>query len=364
MTTLDRRARNRALLARQLLLERSERPVLDAVEHLGGLQAQAPLAPYAGLWARLAGFRPALLAGALLDRQVVRLALMRSTVHLVTAPDCLAVRPLVAPVLDRALAATDGRRLAGADRGAVTTAARHIVEDRPCTGAQLGALLHERWPEHDPEALASAARAWLPLVQLPPRGVWGRGGLPVLTTAEAWLGRAVPPPLTVDGLVLRDLAAFGPAGVLDVQTWSGLARLGEVVDRLRPGLVAFRDEAGGELFDLPDAPRPGPDVAAPARLLPEYDNLLVSHRDRSHVIPAADRERFTATGAFGLGSVLVDGSYRGTWRISRTPGTATLVVTPFRGLSGRDEAAVVREGGQLLAFAAADRSHDVRIAGT
>jgi hypothetical protein len=159
-------------------------------------------------------------------------------------------------------------------------------------------------------------------------------------------------------LVTRYLAAFGPATVPDIQTWSWLTRLREVVERLRPSLRTFRDESGRELFDLPDAPRPDPDTPAPPRFLPQYDNLLLSHADRSRVIAGEHRSRM-----FTRGSFLVNGFVRGTWRISRDNDNATLVAEPFRPIRAADRAALLEEGRGLLAFVAAEAStHDVRVA--
>ena len=182
---LTQRALNRALLSRQLLLDRVDLPdeagrrravVIQAVEHLVGLQAQAPFPPYYGLWSRLGGFRPEDLATLLTDRSVVRIALMRGTIHLVSARDCLPLRSLVQPVLDRGLRGSFGNQLAGVDPAAVATAGRELVESEPMTFSQLGAALAERWPDHSPAALAQAVRAYVPLVQVPPRAVWGRAG--------------------------------------------------------------------------------------------------------------------------------------------------------------------------------------------
>ncbi|HEX2036936.1 MAG TPA: winged helix DNA-binding domain-containing protein, partial [Chloroflexota bacterium] len=266
---LSRRALNRATLARQLLLSRRQLPVAQAIEHLVGLQAQTPHTWYVGLWTRLEGFRPPLVADLLAERRVVRLALMRSTIHLVTARDCLFLRPLVQPVIERSMNGNFGRSLAGVDAAALAAAGRALVEERPLTFTELGKRLAERWPGRDPAALAQAVRAWVPLVQVPPRGLWGTSGQARHTSAESWLGRPLDPAPSLEELVVRYLAAFGPAGVMDMQTWSGLTRLGEVVEGLRPRLVTFRDEQGRELFDLPDAPRPDPDTPAPPRFL--YD---------------------------------------------------------------------------------------------
>lgn len=205
-------------------------------------------------------------------------------------------------------------------------------------------------------------RNLLPMVQVPPRAVWGRSGQPVLSTAQVWLGGEVGRRLTIDELVLRYLAAFRPASVPDVQTWCGLTSLQEVVDRLRPQLREFADEHGRALFDLPDAPRPDCDENAPVRFVPEYDNLLLSHADRTRVMAEEVRKRviFSVNGVFP-GTVLVDGFVRGTWRVDRSAGAATLLVTPYRRLSKRHEATVGAEGARLLRFAAPGADHEVRV---
>ncbi|HEY1014461.1 MAG TPA: winged helix DNA-binding domain-containing protein, partial [Herpetosiphonaceae bacterium] len=272
---LGQRALNRALLARQLLLERAELPALAAIERLAGMQAQAPDPPYVGLWTRLAGFEAGELSGLIRERRAVRIALMRSTIHLVSDEDCLLFRPLLQPVLERGLRGTYGRQLAGLEPAEVAAAARPLVEEQPRTFQELGTLLKERWPERDAHALGQAARCWLPLVQVPPRGLWGESGPAAHLWAERWLGRpleADPPP---ERLILRYLAAFGPASVADIQKWSGLTGLRQPVEALRPRLAVFRDERGRELFDLPEAPRPDPATPAPARFLPEFDNTLL-----------------------------------------------------------------------------------------
>ena len=293
------------------------------------MQAQVPLQPYFGLWSRLDAFDPSELAELITRRLVVRVALMRNTVHLVTAADCLALRPLIQPVMDRDLRGntTYTPKIAGLDLTELAAAGRSAVEDEPRTGKQLGRPLRERWPDRDPTALVWAVRDLLPLVQVPPRGLWGVGGLTTLTSAEAWLGRrwlALRPSL--GGMVRRYLAAFGPANVMDVQEWSGLTRLGAVVERLRPELHVFRDERGTELFDLPGAPRPHPDTPAPPRFLPEYDNLLVSHADRSRVVSDDYRKRFASPNGVGPGCVLVDGMVCAMWTLNRRDGTAVLQI--------------------------------------
>ena len=351
---LGRRELNRALLERQLLLRRSEVSAFDAIEHLVGMQAQSPLAPYVGLWTRLEGFQPDELVQLMSDREVVRIALMRNTVHLVSAEDCLMLRPLTQVIFDRDLHVntTFAPRLRGMDVGALAAAGRALVEERPRTNAELGALLRERWPDRDAASLVFAIRSQVPLVQVPPRGIWEKGGQVTCTSAEAWLGRSLHADPSPDAMVMRYLAAFGPATVKDVQQWCGLTRLREVVERLRLRLMTFRDEAGNELFDLPDAPRPDPDTPAPVRFLPEYDNLLVSHADRSRVISEADLKTVRATERLVRGSVLVDGFFRGLWQIKRQRGVAALHIESYGPLSNHDRDTLAEEGAHLLTFAA------------
>lgn len=361
---LGRRALGRALLARQLLLRRGTLPALDAVEHLVGLQAQAPNPPYVGLWSRLDGFRIEQLSALVESRQLVRIALLRSTIHLVTARDCLRLRPLVQPVLDRGVTTgRHARQLAGVDPVELTAAGRALVEERPRTYGELGTLLSERWPGPDPASLAAAVRTWVPLVQVPPRGMWGMSGQAAHTSAEVWLGRPLDRGADLDELVLRYLAAFGPATIADVQVWSGLTRLREVAERLRPRLLVLHDEQGRELLDLPDAPRPEPDVPAPVRLLAEFDNLTLSHADRTRVIADEHRRRIATKNGMVPGLVLVDGQVRGTWRITRARSIATLTVSPFAPLTAADGEAATAEGADLLRFAAGQaESYDVRVA--
>jgi Winged helix DNA-binding domain len=353
---LDARALNRATLQRQLLVCRSTMPAAEAIEHLVAMQSQVPAAPYYGLWSRLVGFTPDELAKLIEDRAAVRISLLRGTIHLVTARDCVELRPLLQPLHDRFLQAIFGSRRDLADVERITAAGRELVEQQPRTFAELGRLLAQRWPDHPPNALSLTVRAMLPLVQVPPRGIWGASGPAAHTTAEAWLGRPLATDSSLERLVLRYLAAFGPASVKDMQTWSGLPRLGEVVDGLRPRLRAFRDEGGAELLDLPDAPRPDPDTPIPVRLLPEYDNCLRSHADRSRVISPQIRPLLATKNDAPRPTVLIDGFVAGTWKLAIKRGTARLIVEPFRQLFKTDVEALEREGAGLLEFAAPDAS--------
>jgi hypothetical protein len=312
---------------------------LDTVSHLVGMQAQVPLNPYHGLWSRLEGFDPHELSRLLLDRKVVRIVVMRGTIHLVTAEDCLILRPLSQPVLDKELARHPlyGPALRGVDLEPALAYARQLLAERPRTGGQLRAAFAERFPDLDAAALAYACRNHLAFIQVPPRGVWGRSGGVTSTTAEAWLGRSVQENPSIDAVMLRYLGAFGPASVADAATWSRLTGLREVFEGLRPQLRTFGDDRGRELFDLPDAPRPDPDTPAPPRFLPEYDNVLLSHDDRSRFSGGT----FAAPGPVH-GTVLVDGYVCGTW--ARDGSTLTVTHT------GDATEELEAEGLQLLRF--------------
>ncbi|HEY6650051.1 MAG TPA: winged helix DNA-binding domain-containing protein [Mycobacterium sp.] len=350
MTLLPLRALNRATLGRQLLLQRSPMSVIDAIERLIGMQAQAPFAPYYGLWSRLERFTGEDLSRLLTARKAVRIVLMRGTIHLVTAKDCHRLRPLVQPALDRMLRAnaTHGKPLAAIDVSAVVDAARQLLDAEALTPGEVGARLAERWPDTPPGALAEAARSLLPLVQVPPRALWQRSGQVRLTTATAWLGKPRTKPLTIDDLVMRYLAAFGPASAADVQTWSGLTRLSEVLQRLT--LARFKSEGGQTLYDIPDAPRPEPDLPAPVRLVAPFDNLLLSHADRTRVISEEHRKRlFSGKNGVFPGTVLIDGFVAGTWELLGKGESTSMRVTPYVDLDVADQ--VVVEGNRLLEHA-------------
>jgi len=349
---LGPRELNRATLERQMLLRRRKLSAVEAIERLVGMQAQAPTPPYVGLWTRLEDFRPDELARLILERRAVRIALMRNTVHLVSARDCLALRPLMQPVFDRGLYAIRANRanLEGVDTKALIAAGRELLEERPRTAKELGELLQERWLDRDPASLARAIRHLVPLVQVPPRGVWGKSGPAAHTTAEAWLGRPFDPAPSLEETVLRYLGAFGPATVMDVQTWSGLTRLDEVIERIRPRLRTFRDERSKELFDLPEAPRLDPDTPAPPRFLPEFDNLILSHADRTRVIAEEYRKVIASKNGMVPATFLVDGFVRGTWKTERTRGKATLEIKPFEPLAKKDSDALAEEGERLIRF--------------
>jgi len=381
-------ALNRALLARQQLLERTDVPALDVVDRLVGLQAQNAWSPYVGLWSRVAGFRHDELADALLARQVTRIVVMRGTIHLVTAPDAVLLPAVTRPLLERDLLVNQahGANLRRVDVAAVAAAARNLVEERPRSTAELGRLLAERFPDVPGGSLVHAARGALPLVQVPPRGLWGRSGAPTLTTAWSWLGLE-PVDLNdpdawaaaVGPVVLRYLAAFGPASVADVQAWSGLTGLRTVVDRLGDAVVRLAGppaRPGGrprELLDVPGAPLPAADLPAPIRFLPDYDNVFLAHADRRRIVDDEHRRALTRANGVIPATVLVDGRLGATWAVGREPldpprtrgrrTLATLRVEPFVPLDRATRRALVAEGEELVRFVADDASeHRVVVA--
>jgi winged helix DNA-binding protein len=338
---LTDRELNRALLGRQLLLDRVGLSPVDAVEHLVGMQAQSPTAPYLGLWTRLRGFAITDLADAILDRTLVRSSLMRGTIHLVSARDCRTLHPLTKPVFARAV----GTELPDDERAEVLARAESILAELPRSLAELRELIGE--------PAARLARYLLPLIHVPPRGIWGRSGQARLTTVRTWLGADVEPEPKPAEVVTRYLAAYGPASVKDMQTWSGLTGLRPAFESL--DLRTYRDESGTPLYDVPDGTLPDADTPAPVRFLPEYDNALRSHTVRRRIMTDETRALlFSTKNDAPMPAFLVDGFVSGTWKLATARKSATLTIRPYSRLSPRDTAAVLAEARRLLDFAAAD----------
>jgi winged helix DNA-binding protein len=340
---LTARALNRALLERQMLLRRHDVGVPAAIERLVGMQAQVPQAPYVGLWSRVAGFDPRELSRLLESREVVRGTLMRSTVHMVTARDFPVLRAVLRSVMERHFASGPfAPRIDGVDIAELLAAGRELVEAEPRGTGDLARELGPRWPQADPQSLAYAVRYLLPLVQLPPRGLWpvrpGAGRAKV-TTIERWTGEALPAQPPVEATILRYLAAFGPATVQDIAAWSGLTGVRAIVGRMT--LRTLEDERGRELLDVPDGPLPDPDTPAPPRFLPEYDNAILSHRDRTRIVPA--ELRTTVRDRLTRPMFLVDGFVRGTWRSVG----GRVEVEPFTPLSRAEAKALHAEGAMM-----------------
>lgn len=345
---LDRRALNRALLARNLLLDRSTLPVSDAVEHLVGLQAQEPQEPYVGLFSRLADLDPAVPSRLLAERALVRTLMMRRTLHLLSAADCLGLRALHQPMLRQRALSVLRSRLTGVDDAELAAAGRPLFHAEPSRLGDVGRAVQDRWPHVAARDLGDALSSLVALVQVPPRGLWRQAGPARNTTVAAWLGREPDPAPGPDALVLRYLAAYGPATTADIRAWSGLGGLPAAVARLAPRLRTFRDERGRLLLDLPDAPLPDPDTPAPPRFLPAFDNAVLGYADRSRVIDDADRGRSVDRSRF----LLVDGRVRATWTVGVEADEAVLRVVPTAGGTAVDGDDVAAEGLRLLAFLA------------
>lgn len=360
-TVLGARALNRATLARQLLLDRAELPVLGAVSHLGGLQAQEPQEPFVGLWSRLRAFDPAALSGLLTGRNVVRTHLMRRTVHLVTADDALAWRSRHDAMLRQRVLGTYRRELDGVDLDELAAAGRSVMADgEPRSMTELARALAGRWPAPGLRPLGEMlVAALVPMAQLPPRGLWRTKAGVRNVPLSAWLGREIDPPSPDGGdpvgqaLLRRYLAAYGPAASADLRAWCGLAGLPAAVAAARGELVAFRDERGRELLDLPGAPRPDPDTPAPVRFLPAFDNAILGYHDRGRIIDDAHRG-LSVTGAR---VVLVDGRVAATWSVEAD----TVTVTPLRGFSRTEHTAVIEQGQALASFLSDHARDHVRI---
>jgi hypothetical protein len=335
-----------------LLLAREQIGPAEAIERLCGLQAQEPAPPFLGLWTRLEGFQREQLAAALHDRSVVRATLMRATLHLFAAADYTAFRPLLQPVMERALRAL-GDRAEGLDPERVLPAARALLLDRPLGFSELRRLLQEQFPEVHDRALGYLVRTHLPLVMVPTDAPWGFPSVAQFTLADAWLGQAPTGAGSLEQLVRRYLAAFGPASVADAQAWSGLQGLAPVFEALRPQLLVFKGEVGRrELFDLPGAPRPEADAPAPARFLPEFDNLVLAHADRTRLVADEHRAALVTKNLRVRATFLWDGMVAGTWELERKRAAATLVLQPFRALPARSVKPLTAEAEALARFAA------------
>jgi winged helix DNA-binding protein len=359
--TLTRRRLNRATLARQLLLARAALPAGQAIEQLGGLQAQEAKPPFVGLWSRLSGFERRHLHDALGERAAVRSTFLRATLHLTSAADYAAFRSTIQPVLTKAMGVL-GARADGLDVDALLPVARDLLAEAPRTFNELRPLLQESFPEVNERALGYAVRTQLPLVMVPTGDPWGFPPVASFTLAETWLDEPLADANNLESLLCRYLAAFGPATPADMQTWSGLQGLKGAFDAVRPNLRTFRNEQGRELFDLPDAPRPDGDVPAPARFLPEFDNLVLAHADRTRVLADAHRGAVVTKNLRVRSTFLWDGFVAGTWTAERKRSAATLLLTPFARLPKGAFDELAGEGETLLRFLEPDTaSVDVRL---
>ncbi len=309
------------------------------------MQAQAPFAPYYGLWCRLEPFAPDELSDLLLDRQAVRLGLMRGTVHLVTAEDARCIYPLMQPIAENDLRSNP----IDMDLSTLIDFGRELLEERALSLQELRPLLQTKFPNQDSNTLARALRNVLPLVQIPPRAVWGKSAQTRFRTLEHWLGAPLEPDYSLEQLTRRYLAAFGPASVADLQTWCGLNRMRDTVEKLRTELLVFHDEQQRELFDLPEAPRPNAETPAPVRLLPQFDNLLLSHQNRTRVMDQGLQKRlFDVKNGVYPATIMLDGFLAGTWSLEIIKNTAILRLEPYRKVLKSEAEEIQAEAERLL----------------
>ncbi len=345
---LSRRQLNRTLLARQHLLQRATLDSATVIESLVALQSQIPNPPYIGLWTRLRRFERDELTRLLETRQVVRAPWLRSTLHLVTAADHQRFQAVIQPALARGLRSFFGARARGLDIERLIQIARPYLEaESPAIGALRDQLL-EHVPDRDKQAMAYAVRSYLPLVQVPPSGTWGVGTRATYTTAESWLGP--PEPADLGALFRRYLAAFGPASVMDFQTWTGMTGLKTQLAATVDELVVYRDEAGKACYDLPGLAIEDADAPAPIRFLPEYDNILIAHKDRARILPEEQRKKVFVSAGRVLGSVIIDGFVGAIWSMRREKARAVLQVSLFESPGDEARAAIREEGLALLRF--------------
>jgi DNA glycosylase AlkZ-like len=308
---LTQRQLNRALLARQLLLERTPLRLPTALERMGGLQAQYAPSMYIGLWSRVEGFERDALTRALERRTVVQGTLMRLTIHLVSARDYW---PLSAAVRSGRQEWWLRTRREGPSAREIAAGARRLrrrLADGPLRAAEIDQLLGK--------PVARAVGLWLELVRVPPSGTWERRRADLYAAAEEWLGPAeVTPKKGLDHLVRRYLGGFGPSSAREIAGFAGVppTDIDPALDRLR--LRRFRGEDGEDLFDLPRAPLPDPETPAPPRFLPVWDATLLVHARRTGILPEEFRARvFNPKTPHSVNTFLVDGAVAGTWRYER-----------------------------------------------
>ncbi|MFH5207698.1 winged helix DNA-binding domain-containing protein [Antrihabitans sp. NCIMB 15449] len=363
---LTNRVLNRTLLARQHLLERSTLGIAEMLEHLIGLQAQDVPPPFVALFSRLTDFDPNVVSAGLDDRSFVRITLMRGTIHLVTAQDALRIAPHVQPQLEKVpfrkgfhFGAT-----VGMDPDDVRARGERLLGDEPIAAAELRKLAAAEWPDRDGQAMLQVLLYLLPVLQTPPRGKWKHNNRPVWARTEAWLGRPLDGSYPVDDLIERYLRAFGPATTMDMQAWSKLVGLKEVVERLGSRLRTYTDESGRTLYDVADGELADPDLPAPVRYLGWYDNALLSHKDRTRIVPEGLSISLASMSA-NRSAMLLDGYLAGLYIVRTEGDRATLELATAHGpLSRRDADAVEAEGLALLDFLEPDKTPTVEFVGT
>jgi hypothetical protein len=361
---LDLRQLNRATLARQGLLERVDVDVPTMVRRTGGLQAQLPAPPVIGLWSRLVDFDRDAYLDAVRSGLLVRGTTLRGTLHVHEVDDYRALRMSVQPVLDTYVRGLAGR-VRPEDLELAIEAGRAAFEDGPRTVAQLKSDLGERFPQSVPQGLMGAARHALQLLVVPDADDAADGWKPnaPFALARSIVGDTLAP-IDDERLARRFFECLGPGSAKDLQVWCGRRGMRPVVERMLAAgeLVELSTWEGDVLLDLPDAARPGPDVAAPPRFLPMWDNVLLSHADRTRVIDPAFRPYLASRNGMTPPTYLLDGFVHGTWSVERAGGSATLVLSPFAAIPTRHEAALLAEARALVAFLHPDVDDvDVRV---
>ena len=317
---LTRRELNRALLARQLLLERKALSATKAVERLGGLQAQSTTSPYLSLWTRLEGFERDQLVRALEGRRLVKAIIQRGTLHIVTPSDFWAFSTARRELGGILWPPSYAARLPTARLAELAASVAAELEGVEMTFKEVRALLepHEQ-PGLSPTFIWRRIQGQASIVHVPPSGIWGYGGHGVYTAAEGTVaGRPPPPEQAFDQLVRSYLAAYGPATKQDIGQWAGIPRIAPIAASLqRQSLRTFRDEQGRILYDLPRAPLPAADTTAPVRLVPRFDDLVLSHADRSRILGDVPPSRIVTNNGLVHATILVDGFVAGTWQLDK-----------------------------------------------
>ncbi|MGK8520689.1 winged helix DNA-binding domain-containing protein [Nocardia asteroides] len=359
---LSNRVLNRTLLARQHLLERSRLGVHAVCDHLVGLQAQDSLPPFVGLWSRVAAFDPATVSEALEDRSLVRITLMRGTIHMVTPRDALRIAPHVQPELEKApfRKGFNYGAMVGLDPEQVRANGDAVLGDEPMSAADLRARAAELYPDRDPGAVVQTWLYQLPVLQTPPRGKWKDNSRPIWSRIEPWLGEPLDPAYPLAELLIRYLRAFGPATTMDMQTWSRLLGMKRAVAALGDRVRTYTDERGRTLYDVADGELADPDVPAPVRLLGWYDNALLSHQDRTRIVPDGAPPPLRSFAA-QVSPVLVDGFLAGLYKVFGTGAAARLRISPTRSWTKAERAQVETEAHALLAFLEAGERGSVEI---
>ncbi|WP_174185794.1 winged helix DNA-binding domain-containing protein [Nocardia barduliensis] len=359
---LSNRVLNRTLLARQHLLERSRLTAHQMCDHLVGLQAQDSPPPYVGLWSRVAAFDPATVSNALEDRSLVRITLMRGTIHLVTPSDAVRIAPHVQPELEKVpfRKGFNYGAMIGLDPEQVRGHGEAVLGDEPMSAADLRARAAELYPDRDPGAVVQTWLYQLPVLQTPPRGKWKDNSRPIWSRVQPWLGVPLDPTYPLAELIFRYLRAFGPASTMDMQTWSKLPGMKQAVAELGDRVRIYTDERGRTLYDVADGALADPDVPAPVRLLGWYDNAVLSHQDRTRIVPDGTAPALRAFAA-QVSPVLVDGFLAGLYKVFTDAKLARLRISPTRSWTNAERAEVEAEAHALLAFLEADKQASVEI---